>query len=47
VDQRGKGQNLKLNPPTQTVAHKIRNLQISYIFQISYSTLIDWIASNC
>ena len=46
MDQRGKGQNLKLNPPTQTVAHKIRNLQISYIFQISYSTLIDWIASN-
>ena len=35
-----------LNPAARTVAREIRKLQISYIFQISYSTPSAWIACN-
>jgi hypothetical protein len=42
----GEGQNLMLNPAARAGAREIRKLQISYIFQISYSALTAWIASN-
>ena len=35
-----------LNPTVRASAWEIHKLQISYIFQIGYSTLSGWIASK-